>query len=118
MKRRLLKLLDRVGLVGPAFRAWETLQALVPGPRRPEVEGPPLPPRRLMVRVAGTADAEWFLRSGRAGYDAVAAHVPLGEVEAASRATGPASTERSPEATSTRPPSTGAAATSRSGASR
>jgi SAM-dependent methyltransferase len=82
MKRRLLKLLDRVGLVGPAFRAWETLQALVPGPRRPEVEGPPLPPRRLMVRVAGTADAEWFLRSGRAGYDAVAAHVPLGEVEA------------------------------------
>jgi SAM-dependent methyltransferase len=30
-----------------------------------------------MVRVAGTADAEWFLRSGRAAYDAIAAHVPL-----------------------------------------
>jgi SAM-dependent methyltransferase len=30
-----------------------------------------------MVRVAGTADAEWFLRSGRAAYDAIAAQVPL-----------------------------------------
>ena len=35
-----------------------------------------------MVRVAGTADAEWFLRSGRAGYDAIAAHVPLAEKDA------------------------------------
>ena len=34
-----------------------------------------------MVRVAGTADADWFLRSGRAGYDAIAAHVPLAEIE-------------------------------------
>jgi SAM-dependent methyltransferase len=30
-----------------------------------------------MVRVAGTADAEWFLRSGRAAFDAITAHVPL-----------------------------------------
>jgi SAM-dependent methyltransferase len=34
-----------------------------------------------MVRVAGTADADWFLRSGRAGYDAIAAHVPLADVQ-------------------------------------
>ena len=40
-----------------------------------------MPPRRLMVRVAGTADPDWFLRSGRAGYDAIAAHVPLHEVD-------------------------------------
>jgi len=33
-----------------------------------------------MVRVAGTTDPDWFLRSGRAGYDAVAAHVPLHEL--------------------------------------
>jgi SAM-dependent methyltransferase len=33
-----------------------------------------------MVRVAGTADADWFLRSGRAAYDAIAAHVPLAEL--------------------------------------
>lgn len=42
----------------------------------------PLPPRRLMVRVAGTADADWFLRSGRAGYDAIAAHVALADAGA------------------------------------
>jgi SAM-dependent methyltransferase len=34
-----------------------------------------------MVRVAGTGDADWFLRSGRAGYDAIAAHAPLGNLE-------------------------------------
>jgi SAM-dependent methyltransferase len=79
VKRTLLRLLDRVGLIGPAFRTWELLQAIRPQ-RRPMVDGPPLPPRRLMVRVAGTADAQWFLRSGRAGYDAIAAHVPLEEI--------------------------------------
>lgn len=35
-----------------------------------------------MVRVAGTADADWFLRSGRAAYDAIAANVPLEEIDA------------------------------------
>ncbi len=80
MKRRVVKLLDRLGLVGPAFRMYERLVALRPA-RRLSVDGPPLPPRRLMVRVAGTGDADWFLRGGRAGYDAIAAHVPLGEIE-------------------------------------
>ena len=76
MKRRLLRLLQRAGLIGPAFRTYERLVAL--GPQRVSpTDGVPLPPRRLMVRVAGTADADWFLRSGRAGYDAIAAHVPL-----------------------------------------
>jgi len=81
VKRRLLRLLERARLIGPAFRAWEAVQALSPRPR-PAVDGPPLPPRRLMVRVAGTADPEWFLRSGRAAYEAIAAHVTLAEVDA------------------------------------
>ncbi|HEY4413549.1 MAG TPA: class I SAM-dependent methyltransferase, partial [Gaiellaceae bacterium] len=68
------------GLLGPAFRAYEIAVAIRPA-RTLRVDGPPLPPRRLMVRVAGTADAEWFLRSGRAAYDAIAASVPLDEVE-------------------------------------
>jgi len=80
MKRRVLRLLQRFGLVGPAFRAYELAVSLRPARVR-AVEGTPLPPRRLMVRVAGTADAEWFLRSGRAAYDAIAAHVPVGDVE-------------------------------------
>ena len=80
MKRRVLRLLDRLGLVGTAFRLYERVIALRPTPRL-AVDGPPLPPRRLMVRVAGTGDAAWFLRSGRAGYDAIAAHAPLAELE-------------------------------------
>jgi SAM-dependent methyltransferase len=80
VKRRVLRLLDRLGLVRPAFRTYERLVALRPA-RRLSVDGPPLPPRRLMVRVAGTGDADWFLRSGRAGFDAIAAHAPLAELE-------------------------------------
>jgi SAM-dependent methyltransferase len=80
VKRRLLRLLARAGLIGPAFRIYERAVSLRPG-RPSSVDGPPLPPRRLMVRVAGTADADWFLRSGRAAYDSIAAHVPLGETE-------------------------------------
>ena len=77
MKRRLLRLLARIGLLGPAFRTYERVVSLRPGKAAPADGGPPLPPRRLMVRVAGTADADWFLRSGRAAYDAITEHVPL-----------------------------------------
>ncbi|HET7568286.1 MAG TPA: class I SAM-dependent methyltransferase [Gaiellaceae bacterium] len=80
MKRRVLRLLERAGLLRPAFRGWEAWQSLRGG-RRIAVDGPPLPPRRLMVRVAGTADADWFLRGGRAAYDAIVEHVPVGELE-------------------------------------
>ena len=76
VKRRLVRVLQRLGLVGPAFRAYERTVALRGRAATPS-DGLPLPPRRLMVRVAMTADAEWFLRSGRAGYDAIAAHVDL-----------------------------------------
>jgi SAM-dependent methyltransferase len=74
-------MLERLGLIGPAFRAYERAVALR-AVRVRVVDGPPLPPRRLMVRVAGTADADWFLRSGRAAYDAIAAAVPLERVGA------------------------------------
>jgi SAM-dependent methyltransferase len=80
VKRRLLRLLEAAGLLGPAFRAWEAWQA-ARGGRRLDVEGPPLPPRRLMVRVAGTADAEWFLRGGRAAYETIAEHVDLDGID-------------------------------------
>jgi SAM-dependent methyltransferase len=79
VKRRLLRLLDRFALVGPAFRLYERVVSLRPG-RSAADDGRPVPPRRLMVRVAGTADGDWFLRSGRAAYDAIAAHVPIAEL--------------------------------------
>jgi SAM-dependent methyltransferase len=81
VKRRVLRLLQRLGLVGPAFRVYEVVVALRPS-RVQATDGLPLPPRRLMVRVAGTADADWFLRSGRAAYDTIAAHVPVERSEA------------------------------------
>jgi SAM-dependent methyltransferase len=81
VKRRVLRLLQRLGLIGPAFRIYEHAVALRPRRVTP-TDGVPLPPRRLMVRVAGTADSDWFLRGGRAGYDAIAAHVPLDGVDA------------------------------------
>jgi SAM-dependent methyltransferase len=80
VKRRFLRLLERAGLIGVVFRAYERAISLRPS-RPAVVDGPPLPPRRLMVRVAGTADADWFLRSGRAAYDAIAAHVPFAELD-------------------------------------
>jgi SAM-dependent methyltransferase len=77
----MLRVLEHAGLIGPAFRVYERLVSLRPD-RPTAVDGPPLPPRRLMVRVAGTADADWFLRSGRAAFDAIAAHVPTAELDA------------------------------------
>ena len=80
MKRRFLRIAQRTGLLGPAFRAYELAVSVRPARVR-AVDGPPLPPPRLMVRVAGTANGDWFLRSGRAAFDAIAGAVPLDEVE-------------------------------------
>jgi SAM-dependent methyltransferase len=56
--------LERVGLLGPAFRAFERMKSL--GQLRDDTppDEPPLPPAHLRVRVAGTADASWFRTSG------------------------------------------------------
>ena len=70
MKTRVLRLLERLDLLRPAYRAYETLRSF--GKRRPRAAGElPLPPRRLMIRVAGTPDHDWFLRSGRISADTV-----------------------------------------------
>ena len=67
MKAAVLQLLRRAGLLRPAYRAYETLAALrAIGRQAPAAEdGLPVPPPRLIVRVAGTADVGWFLESGR-----------------------------------------------------
>jgi SAM-dependent methyltransferase len=67
VKARALHLLGRLRLLRPAYRAYEALGALrAAGRRAPAAEdGLPVPPPRLIVRVAGTADAGWFLESGR-----------------------------------------------------
>ena len=64
MRRQLLRALERAALLEPAFRAHESLKALRPFSGQSS-DGLPLPPARLRVRVAGTADPDWFLESGR-----------------------------------------------------
>jgi len=65
VKAALLRLLGSLGLLLPVFRGWELLRSFGAKARAPGPAGPPLPPPTLMVRVAGTADTEWFVESGR-----------------------------------------------------
>jgi SAM-dependent methyltransferase len=67
VKNALLRLLGRAGLLAPAYRAYEGLRA-TRLPRHAESsasDGLPVPPARLIIRVAGTPDVSWFLESGR-----------------------------------------------------
>ncbi len=76
MKTTLLRLLDRVGLLRPAYGAYERLQALSARTRRTDAQptdGLPLPPVELIVRVAGTADTGWFLEGGQLAAESVQA---------------------------------------------
>lgn len=75
MKPLALKALQRTGLLLPAYRAYEALRSLR-GRGGTSADGLPLPPPRLRLTVAGTADPEWFLSSGRAAADAIRDAVP------------------------------------------
>ena len=67
MKNALLRLLGRTRLLAPTYRAYERLRAarLPHAAEAVAADGLPVPPPNLIVRVAGTPDAEWFLESGR-----------------------------------------------------
>jgi 2-polyprenyl-3-methyl-5-hydroxy-6-metoxy-1,4-benzoquinol methylase len=73
VKATALELLRRLGLLRPAYRAYETLGVLrAAGRTAPAAEdGLPVPPPQLIVRVAGTADVGWFLESGRLAAESV-----------------------------------------------
>jgi SAM-dependent methyltransferase len=77
LKWALKDALERVGLLGAAYRALELargvdLRELVPGSSPPAApDGLPLPPGRLRAMVAGTADVGWFLRSGARDAEAI-----------------------------------------------
>ena len=55
MKRRLLSLLNRLGLLLPTYRAYEALRA-VRGRGGSAQDGLPLPPARLRLMVAGVSE--------------------------------------------------------------
>ena len=67
MKSLLLRAFTRLGVHGAAFRAYEAAASLRAAGRRPvrADDGLPVPPPRLIMRVAGTPDPGWFLESGR-----------------------------------------------------
>lgn len=73
MKNALLRLLGRTGLLAPTYRAYERLRAatLPHAPEPAAADGLPVPPARLIVRVAGTPDAAWFLESGRRAAESI-----------------------------------------------
>jgi SAM-dependent methyltransferase len=72
VKTTLLRVLSRAHLLRPTYRAWERARAA--GHGNGDVvagDGLPVPPPHLIVRVAGTPDAMWFLEGGRAARDAI-----------------------------------------------
>ncbi len=73
MKARLLRILQHARLLGPAYRLYERLQSLRRGGGGTAGDGLPVPPARLRVRVAGTADLDWFLESGRLAEESIRA---------------------------------------------
>ncbi len=64
VKNAALTGLGRLGLLRPTYRAYERSRSWWKRGTAVEAGPLPLPPAWLRVRVAGTADAEWFLDSG------------------------------------------------------
>lgn len=73
MRDAALRGLARIGLLVSAYRAYEAVRSARAPRRRSVVEGLPLPPARLMLKVAGTTDADWFVTSGRRAAESIAA---------------------------------------------
>jgi SAM-dependent methyltransferase len=73
LKGRLLRLLERAGVLHRAYGLYELAKAARPGRPHPRLagDGLPVPPRRLIVRVAGTVSPEWFLEGGRLGAETI-----------------------------------------------
>lgn len=66
MKSLFLRALRRLGLLAPAYGAYQRAASLRGRATRAAADdGLPVPPPALIVRVAGTPDVEWFLRGGR-----------------------------------------------------
>ena len=87
MKRWALNLLGRLGLLRAAYRGYEWARSLSARAAPAADDGLPVPPPRLIVRVAGTPDAGWFLESGRLAAGAIRAALaragrPVDELEA------------------------------------
>jgi SAM-dependent methyltransferase len=81
VKRTLLRLLVRARLLAPTFSLYERVRGLGASAAASE-DDLPLPPRRLVVKVAGTGDMEWFVRGGALAAQSIRDLVPMDEVAA------------------------------------
>jgi SAM-dependent methyltransferase len=84
VKHRALALLRRLHLVRPAFWVYESYLAARASwseRGRSSPDGLPLPPPRLRVAVAGTADLDWFLEGGRRAAESIREALGPGELE-------------------------------------
>src|SRR3954454_986130 len=72
-KNALLRFLGRTRLLAPTYRTYERVRAarLPHTPEPAPVDGLPVPPPHLIVRVAGTPDVAWFLESGRLAAESI-----------------------------------------------
>jgi SAM-dependent methyltransferase len=82
VKRLLLRAGSRLGLLRPAYRAYERLLEWRTAGPETVIEGLPVPPGPLMVRVAASADPAWFVESGRLAAESIQAVAPVGEATA------------------------------------
>jgi SAM-dependent methyltransferase len=71
VKNAVLTGLGRLGLLRPSYRVYERSRSWWTSRADLPADGPPLPPAWLRMRVAGTADAEWFLASGRVARETI-----------------------------------------------
>jgi len=65
MKTTVLRSLARLRLLRPTYRGYERVRSLGHADTAACGETLPVPPAKLRIRVAGTADLDWFLESGR-----------------------------------------------------
>jgi 2-polyprenyl-3-methyl-5-hydroxy-6-metoxy-1,4-benzoquinol methylase len=69
MKVRMLKTLERLGLIGGVFKIYEYVKGFdsnaITGRQQVGADGLPLPPAYLRMLVAGTAETKWFLHGGQ-----------------------------------------------------
>src|SRR5512133_803994 len=72
-KNALLRFLGRTRLLAPTYRTYERARAarLSRAADPAPVDGLPVPPPHLIVRVAGTPDVSWFLESGRLAAESI-----------------------------------------------
>jgi SAM-dependent methyltransferase len=87
VKAAYLRLLGHTGLLLPYFRSRERLRSLGVEMVAAGPDGLPLPPPVLMIRVAGTTNAAWFMEGGRLAEESIRAALgrsgaPLGSLEA------------------------------------